>query len=1360
MSYLSIRVEGGLLSPDFLERIHEAAGQGPADFGLDSRGSIVDEVSAAWGDARAYWEAFQRRVARARSGRRDREARAESLTTITREGWIIPLLETLNYSVTFQRRASEVGGRTYAISHRAGEDETAPPVHIVAIDQDLGSRPAAGRGTMSPHALMQDYLNRSDDHLWGVVTNGEILRLLRDSTYFTRPAYIEFDLRQMLEGERLDEFFLLYRLAHRSRLPRPDEVPSECLLESYYQDTLEQGGRIRDGLRETVSEAIITLANGFLQHPRNTALRKRLRTGKLTAEELYRQLLYLIYRFLFLMVAEERNILAGEGSSDEYYRRYFSISRLSRLVDEPLNAPQRFDDLYMGLRTLFRAFHDEKMAAQLGVPPLNGKLFERLSDLDNVQLTNRDLLQAIRLMSYFTPKDEKVRRRVNYAALDVEELGSVYESLLEEHPVINEEAGHPTFDFVTGTERKTTGSYYTPRELVTEVIKSALVPVIEDRLERAGSSTEAKVRALLDLDVCDPACGSGHFLLAAARRIGYELAKVRSGEDEPSPRMIREGTREAITHCIYGVDKNPLAVDLCRVALWIEGHSRGKPLTFLNHRIRPGDSLVGVFDLDVLEDGIPGDAYKPVSGDDKKVAMSVKSRNQQERAGQMSFHARAKDWLSTDQAAARWERMEKLPEDTPEQVDAKKTLYQQLKMEETDAFAAANLWTAAFFAPLTEVTLKSDSVPTTDVLRRYLSNPKAVSARIVGLSLNLAEEYRFFHWPLEFPQVNTCGGFDVVLGNPPWDIIQLDKTRKSELPYYKLKEWYKLGQYAILKGRRDFYKLFIARAKDLVGPEGRLGFVVPFGMFVEDDSINIRRELYLNGSVLSMQHFQNRQKKFFPNVDSRYRFVSIIYTPSPDADHQFSTVVDLPNTLGKEFWVTVARDVLEKQLGESVAAVLYPDRAYAELHSLLMDHLEELPAHPFDVVAEFHATTDKALMSQQRRFDTDWQMLKNRSIHQFNHRFGEGGKYISERAVEERCMQKGVGSQIWIGSKPRLLFRDIARNDDARTLICCLAAPGFVSSYDTPMVLPAFDKDHDLGTLLAYFCGIFNSFVFDFLIRAFVDKHIKGYILKRLSVPRYDPDNPLMRLVAKEAMYLSRVYPSKTCDESVLLEHRAQIDAAVAHLLGLKAEKLGFVMDTFPIIQREQNRVFGEYLSRRLTLEAWYTLATARETDMSGANLIERSPSGAEPKAESPSSAIRVRSHPLTQSLPARPQAKSPATPKAQRPTATKSAKQLVLPRVHLPDLGIASEGTFNQRLKRVQTLDKNPSPTEIAELVVYLAAPENSLRWLARATLSNIGGVHVAAAVKALLEKEIPDEARQEALKLLSDVTGDGIRV
>ncbi len=950
MTLLTIRIEGGLLSPDFLETIHDQPGQKPADFGLDARRSLVDEVTAVWSDVRTYWEAFERRRARAKDG--------ESLTSATREAWIIPLLEALGYRLTFQRKAAEVDGRAYALSHSATSSSSSqgegsgegvgPPVHIVAFDQKLGERPPAGRGTLSPHALVQDYLNRSDD-LWGIVTNGATLRLLRDSAYFSRPSYIEFDLQGMLDGERLDEFILFYRLAHRSRLAAAGEDGGRCLLERYHQAAVEQGGRIRDGLRKAVEDAILTLANGFLSHPKNGELRRAISDGGLSASGYYQQLLYLIYRLLFLMVAEERNLLTpslppspsqgeGRGGGGDYYLDHYSITRLRRLAEAPLSGPQRFDDLYLSLRTLFqvlraeRPFGNETQAPALGVPALNGELFEvgRTRHLEAAYLNNRDLLSAIRQLSYFTPEREQVRRRVHYGALDVEELGSVYESLLDEYPVITsppapllrgEGSFAPRFSFVHGAERKTTGSYYTARELVKETLDSALDPVIAERLKAAAESLrrggvtsaakvrEAQIAALLAIRVCDSACGSGHFLLASARRIGRALAQVATGEDEPSPEAVRHWTREAIIHCIYGVDKNPLAVDLCKVALWIEGHAPGKPLTFLDAHIKCGDSLVGVFDLKALDAGIPDEAFNPVTGDDKAVARGLKRRNKEERSGQLGMVYQEQQ-AALDRAVRQWQTQLDSPEDTPAQVRQKQAAYRKLQQQEDAQRTACDLWTAAFFTPLTAENIAAGAIPTTATLQDYRRQPGAADPRIVGHARALAVRNQFFHWPLEFPHVFAGGGFTVMLGNPPWERIKLQEleffaardpeiaTAPTKVARQRLidalpranprlarefsdakhaaeaasKFVRQSGRFPLTAvGDVNTYALFAELARGLVAPAGRASIIVPTGIATDDTTKAFFSDLVEKGSLARLIGYEN-EAFIFPAVHHAFKF--------------------------------------------------------------------------------------------------------------------------------------------------------------------------------------------------------------------------------------------------------------------------------------------------------------------------------------------------------------------------------------------------------------------------------------------------------------------------------------------------------
>jgi hypothetical protein len=258
------------------------------------------------------------------------------------------------------------------------------------------------REMRSPHALLQEYLNRSDA-LWGIVTNGRELRLLRNNARSSRPSYVAIDLETILDSNLYNEFALAYRLLHRSRLPAEAEEPGKCLLETWYQQGIEEGGRVRRDLRNGVKAALEILGSGFLGHPDNHALRARLERGELNEAWLYRELLNLIYRLLFLMVAEERRLLfapAVETSArHEVYLRWYGIGRLRERADKRI-AENGYNDLWEGLKETFRLFRDETVAQSLALSALNGELFGSgaLHELEerDTRLRNSDLLEAIR----------------------------------------------------------------------------------------------------------------------------------------------------------------------------------------------------------------------------------------------------------------------------------------------------------------------------------------------------------------------------------------------------------------------------------------------------------------------------------------------------------------------------------------------------------------------------------------------------------------------------------------------------------------------------------------------------------------------------------------------------------------------------------------------------------------------------------------------------------------------------------------------------------------------------------------------------------------------------------------------------
>jgi hypothetical protein len=707
------------------------------------------------------------------------------------------------------------------------------------------------------------------------------------------------------------------------------------------------------------------LANGFLSHPKNSQLRDWLASGGSAALEFYRQLLRLVYRFLFLLVSEERGLI----SASPLYRDHYGVGRLRQLL-ERRSAFTEHEDLWCSLRVLWRVLSQEELAQLLEAAPLNGDLFAPL-ELDSCSLSNRDLLQAFWHLAYYRENPTSPLRRVNYAALDVEELGSVYESLLDYQPQVVTSQGVPRFELGYGSERKSTGSYYTPPELVAELVRSALEPVLEAQLEEArkiasrewssippalrqrlacqvaarlarppGGQRQATPseeelalawqsiplsnrhilaaeQALLSLRILDPACGSGHFLLAAARRLGKELAKIRSGEEEPAPERVREAIRDIVAHCLYGVDKNPLAVELCRVALWLEAHCAGKPLTFLDHRIKCGDSLVGVLDPKVLQMGIPDEAFTPVSADSKEAAQSLKRRNRSERKAlggegkQLSLPLDPEEAL-TELSQERQE-LEAIPDNSPEEVSRKQQLYSRYCQDpqHQKLVEACNLWTAAFFQPLTSDF--SRAITTQAVIDRLGDK---VHPQALATAQALASEQRFFHWPLEFPEVFEQGGFDVILGNPPWERIKLQEeeffasrdaqiakapnadARKrliKQLPEVNPALWaeYQHALHAAestsrflrssgaypLTGRGDIntYSVFAERVRLLLSPRGRAGIIVPTGIATDDTNKLFFADVVEKGQLASLFDFENRDK-LFPAVDSRMKFCLLTLT--------------------------------------------------------------------------------------------------------------------------------------------------------------------------------------------------------------------------------------------------------------------------------------------------------------------------------------------------------------------------------------------------------------------------------------------------------------------------------------------------
>ena len=770
MIYSSIYISGNLISQELITKLDDegAIGQRPADFGLESGARVRQEIANAWADANDYWKIFKRKLEALKDTERG--------TTETRNQWMIPLLGILGYDVTYISQAESINDKNYDISHRANNRDGFP-IMIVSAKDELDKKPEGiSRYRMSPHALLQEYLNVTE-HTYGLVSNGKLLRLLRDNGRITRLTYLEFNLEKIFEEDLYADFALLYRLLHASRMPLQQTESAESIVEKYYQDAIDAGTRIRGSLSKAVEKSIRIFANGLLQHPDNAVLREALENGNLEGLRFYQDQLRLVYRLLFIMTIEERGLVypeqltAEQQRLSEIYNQFYSVQHIRNLSAKQHLVNGRHHQLYVRLWQNFFLYERQNFAAKLGLQALGSGIFEpgTMDLYAQCKMNNDRLLEAMYHLSYFTDQVSGQLIRVNYGALNVEEFGSVYEGLLDYQANVSELNGLWQFDFIESAERSKSGSHYTPEELVQPLIKHSLDYLIQDRLKESDP-----VEALLNLKVCDVACGSGHILLSAARRIALELARVKYKEEQPSPAHLRWATRQVINRCIYGVDKNPLAVDLCKVAMWLEAHNPGEPLNFLDHHIKCGDAIVGLAHRNELENGIADEAFKSLPGDDKTIASSYLKRNKSERkrgapAGSAKQLTTEQQLVNTvEETTAEYKTFSHLPETTPEEIERKAKAYKRFIDGKGFGFlkAMADTQVAQFFIPKT--TANKDYLMTDADYRLILTGYKGWQDRKVAKATVVAHEKRFFHWFIEFPEVFGEGGFDCILGNPPY----------------------------------------------------------------------------------------------------------------------------------------------------------------------------------------------------------------------------------------------------------------------------------------------------------------------------------------------------------------------------------------------------------------------------------------------------------------------------------------------------------------------------------------------------------------------------------------------------------------
>ncbi|WP_225100857.1 Eco57I restriction-modification methylase domain-containing protein [Streptomyces sp. CoH27] len=979
----AVRVEGGLLSADLLGKIRagdpELPGSAPAEYGLGRGVRIEDAASRKWNALRAAYTSLQEEL-------KELDGKADP-TKATRV-WLLTLLEELGYGRLPARRGGiRLPGRDpYQVSHQ-WQDHL--PVHLLGWTTPL-DRWSAGSSRV-PQSMMQELLNASPDHLWGILSNGRVLRLLRDSTALVGSAYVEFDLEAIFGGGDFSDFLLMYALLHASRLelvPKPEKkrrgavvaeeeeeetedeegeesaaleeiklTPADCRLEWWRDFAVETGIRSRNLLRDQVAKALNILGTGFLQN--NPALSEAITAGGRRAlDDFHHELLRLAYQLIFLFVAEDRDALLvhpdrkatkaevkANQAARERYQLYFSTARLRRIASR--RKGDHHTDLWQGLVRVLNALGTIGGEPALALPELGGLYYLPEPDeidqeaqptllpggpepLRAAKLPNERLLEAVRLLSRI--KDKGRTTRVDYRHLGAEELGSVYESLLELVPA--REPENELFelkDLVAGNKRKLTGSYYTPSSLIEKLLDNALDPVIE---RHAASGIPDH---LLRINFVDPSCGSGHFLVAGARRIALRYAQMVHGETQPAPELVREAMAKVVRHCVHGVDINPLAAELAKVSLWLESLTPGEPLAYLDDRIKTGNALLGATPA-VLERGIPDGAFEKLEGDDQPVVTKLRQQNEKEQRGESQLpFTEPVVHTSTATVRVEAEKVAKIGDHSLAEVRQHARAHRQFEKqpELRHMKRVADVWCASFLWP------KQKGAPTaitTNVLRAVEKDKEDRPLQEEAAELMLRDIVRrnqFFHWHLEFPRVFRVedahgedvnpetgwqGGFDAVLGNPPWERVKIQKKewfaardekiaaadtasirdrmiealatsvdeegRPNEgdrrlYAEYQFDQRESKGRVTMYRksglfpktgfGDVNTYAVFAEKARQLIGPEGMAGLVLPTGIATDKTTAGFFSDLVEKRQMVAVLDLEN-EEKLFPAVHHSYRF--------------------------------------------------------------------------------------------------------------------------------------------------------------------------------------------------------------------------------------------------------------------------------------------------------------------------------------------------------------------------------------------------------------------------------------------------------------------------------------------------------
>jgi hypothetical protein len=1148
----------------------------------------------------------------------------------------VKVLEALGYSVEI---LSKPGYPEYSLrSHGRLLDAACVTATVDSLDVKTGDKVAPSYQAV---AALKKYG-------WVILTNGRLWRLYSSRVSSVSTNYFEVDL-EGVAAETDPRVVYFVSLFSSSSFAVRDGVTDVDLV---YEEGIKRAQEVEADLRNKVfdKELFASLVKGVLDHSSSRMYtQEELDAGKALA-------LKLLYRLLFVLYAESRELLPTRNDKYREYSLELLRPRLGAFEKEP--DPSSVWDI---LRRLFAMI--SKGDAEANLPQYDGALFEEDPALDGILVKNKFIVPALRDLM------ESEGRGIDYQNLGVRHLGSLYEALLEysvlqarqslvmykeeildakfaedlkQKPIGYVDKGE-LYLSVKGLARKGTGSYYTPDEIVTFLVKKGLEPHFKIREEQFRADYQrlppaSKPRDLelekkctedsLGLKVVDPAMGSGHFLVTVVNEVTkWVIDLLKEYPDAPLMRDIEEFRKSIVEEqrkrgirldedlltddvilkriimkrCVYGVDINPLAVELAKVSLWLDSFTIGTPLTFLDHHIRCGDSLIGLWT--------------------ETIASRVLETTLERWTGEISEAG-----LDLVDAVI-------LPTDlTVEQVSQSREAYESFREKTKSKRVLLDMYCVNVIDPDLGAKLPKALDLIEDVFRNGKQKPRVWA--YVNESQEFARKFRFFHWELEFPDAFTKDrrGFDLIVMNPPWDAIKPEdddffslyhprfrrirskpekkKVMKELLKDKALSEAYKeyrksiedkvrffkeSGQY-VRRGTGDTncWKLFLERSLNLAAESGSFALVVPSGIVTDEGGKQLREALF-EDRIRAMYEFENKNG-IFPDVHRSYKFVLLVADKvappeSFPAAFYLHDVEALEGKTEQEKFLQISLNLIKKCAPESLSIPEIRNKRQLEVFSRLYEN------HPLisntakgwtaSLVTELHRTADSDL------FKTDgkgWSLADGKSFHQFLCGYEKSQFSVDPSKALQRmagCREyEGINKQIH--EKVRLAFRGIASSTNVRTVIACILPPGTVSDHNVAVVVVKRGNervtDSSYYKIIAYLGGVLNSFVFDFLVRTRISIYFSFFIFYQTPIPA-KIDDPLAKRIGEISAKLS------SCDERYddfasafgirptqitlreWIELTAELNALVAKHYGLSRDDLAVILESYEGFEEDKDLV-------------------------------------------------------------------------------------------------------------------------------------------------------------------------------------------